>query len=364
MSYRVLQSLMNYLLTSQYVQFNPLKLLKLKSNYQTDVEDQKYQVWSRMLEADEWEALQQALNDLPEKTQKEIGDKIRTQFLFGLFYFLGLRVNEVAEHTWRAFQYKDEQWWFFVKGKGGKLGHIPVHHKLLKLAKIYRIHLGKTILPESNEEDPLIVSHQNKAIQKRQIYNIVKKMGLLASKIFPEEPHKAEKLKRLSPHWLRHLCASHQDKAGINLTMIKENMRHSSAQTTQIYMHGEDKERHNAIQKMNSKIDIELETPKEKTQQTIFKITLKKGPIHKALGFKMLIEALEEDVFKGLNCSRYDFNKQEKIGEIENSIIPVQKISFAYAFNNLEPNKKEEIKKEVVLEAKIRLFEAGSVIYD
>ncbi len=363
MAFSVLQSLMNYLSDSNYIRSNPLKLIKVNGQYASALENQKYQVWARMLEEDEWQVVQETLESLAEETPSQLTYKLRTQFLFALLYFLGLRVHEVANHTWKAFQFREGKWWFFVRGKGGKLGHIPVHEKLLTFAKLYRIALNKVPLPEPTEEGSLLISFEEKPLQVRQIFNIVKNIGQLASLKFKEEPLKAAKLKKLSPHWLRHLCASHQDKVGIAATMIRENLRHGSSQTTQIYLHAEESLRHEAMQKMSLKIDPKPIVKKSITQQTLIKIKLSEGPLHKGLGFKKLLDALEEG-FSCYHWQPYQFDKASKIEEIESSIIPVQSIEFGYIFDDLDQSHVEAVKKMVGLEASIRLFKAEIELRD
>jgi len=362
MSFRILKSLMGYLVDSEYVRSNPLKLIKLGQQYPHALEEQKYRVWARMLEEDEWQALQTVLNDLPEETPLQIGDKLRIQFLFGLLYFLGLRIHEVANHTWSAFQFREGKWWFFVKGKGGRLGHIPLHEKLLTLAKLYRIYLNKSPLPTFDEQAPLLMTLKQKPMQIRQLYNQVKKIGFLASLGFKDAPLKAAKLRRLSPHWLRHLSASHQDKAGITATMIKENLRHRSVQTTQLYLHTEEDRRHEAMQKMSLAVAPKSGFKKVLQSQTVIEVSLTQGPVHKGLGFKKLLEALEEEVFNPYAWQPYRFEKEKKIKEVETSIIPVQTITFAYVFSDLAEEQNGVLKRAIVVEAGIRLFKTNIAV--
>ena len=72
----------------------------------------------------------------------------------------------------------------------------------------------------------------------------------MATKSFPEESKAYKKLKAASPHWIRHTSASHQNAAGMPFTMVKDNLRHKSIQTIQIYVHTEDEERFLQMQKL------------------------------------------------------------------------------------------------------------------
>jgi len=207
---RALNSMMNFLVTANYLSFNPIKLTNKTKNFAQTLETQKYNVWARMLEEDEWQAIQQALETMPEENDSQVSNKIRTQFLFAMLYFLGLRINELASHTWNAFRYREERWYFFVKGKGDKLAHIPVHDQLLSFVKIYRIHLGKNPLPEVDDVNGLLISKSTKKpLSIRQLFTLVKDIGKVAAQKVVDNPPKQQKLLRLSPHWLRHLLASH-----------------------------------------------------------------------------------------------------------------------------------------------------------
>ena len=305
MAIRVVNSMLNYLVEAQYIRANPLKLIKKYNKLSIDFAEYKYKVWERMLELDEWEAVQQALVNMPEATAQQRDQKQHTIFLFAILYLLGLRIHEVVNHTWSSFRKKDGQWWFFVKGKGDQLGHIPVNEQLLGFVKSYRIYMQRSELPSSDEIDGLIVSTKTKQPLKiTQLYKFVKAIGQTAAGYFPDDPAKQQKLAALSPHWLRHLAASHQDKLGISASMIQSNLRHKSQQTTQIYVHAEDLARHNEIQKMRLQNIEPMVTVALPNIGYEFKIKLTKGPVSKNLGIARIIETIEQQIFKSLDCIR------------------------------------------------------------
>lgn len=300
-SVRVLNSLFNYLVQADYLRTNPIKLVRAATKFNFDLENRKYQVWTRILGMDEWQAILDTLKNMPEDSLAAIDLKMRTQFLFAILYLLGLRIHEVVSHSWNAFRKKDGKWWFFVKGKGDKLGHIPVNDQLLEYVKAYRQHLGKEALPSPHEVERLIVSQKTgKAYQLRILYNMVKNIGEKAAQAFNNNPVKQEKLGKFSPHWLRHLAASHQDKAGISMNMIQENMRHASSQTTKIYIHAEDEARHQAVQQMNFVRII----PKEgiaAQQQTLLTLKVRNKGINGVTSFSRFLAAIETQVFKNID---------------------------------------------------------------
>ena len=50
----------------------------------------------------------------------------------------------------------------------------------------------------------------------------------------------AEKLRRASPHRMRHLHATQALENGADLTAVRDNLRHASIATTSVYLHSDD----------------------------------------------------------------------------------------------------------------------------
>ncbi|CAE6839411.1 Tyrosine recombinase XerC [Paraburkholderia haematera] len=50
------------------------------------------------------------------------------------------------------------------------------------------------------------------------------------------QPATAEKLRRASPHWMRHTHATHALAREAELTTVRDNPRHASIATTSIYL--------------------------------------------------------------------------------------------------------------------------------
>ena len=353
---RALNSLLNFLVDANYLRSNPLKLLR-KTNKFIDFTEQKYKVWERMLEEDEWQAVQLALQQMPEEQGMEIDNKMRTQFLFAMLYFLGLRINEVATHTWGSFRKRNDQWWFFVKGKGGKLGHIPVNEQLLSYVKNYRLHLGKSLLPKTNETEALLVSGITKnPLKVGQLYNLVKIIANQAAEYFPNDISKQEKLKKLSPHWLRHLSASHQDKVGIPTSIIQANHRHSSMQTTQIYVHAEEERRFTEMQKMQMKLQSKLLSPTSNVNAIKITMQLSKGPVNKVMGLRKVITGLENQILTGLVWTRITPSKEELANLTERDLLKGN-IEVAYQLYSQEAaNNKDLWERAFMRQADIWLF--------
>jgi len=361
---KTISSLMNYLVAADYVRTNPIKLIKKYRQQEAKKQDlAKYQVWQRMLEQDEWLAVQKVLENLPEKTEDQIDHKMRTQFLFALLYLLGLRIHEVATHSWNAFRNLNGRWWFFVYGKGDKLGHVPVNEQLLSILKIYRLHLNKPPLPTANEDQPLFRSKKTKRpLGIRRLSAIVKAIGKLAALEFSDDLAKKKKLESLSPHWLRHLSASHQDQAGISGTVIQANHRHSSFNTTQIYLHAEDNLRSAEMEKIKMQIQMRaINVASVAKEPTIINLELVGGSLSEMQGLQRFMAAIENNVLSEFGWSKHATDEQ-LIARYKKIRILKTPLKISYLLNTrLAAYELAQLKHAINREAEIRLFSCAIV---
>lgn len=248
----IIYSLITYLYDGNYLASDPLKLFKKHNRYQNSKEEQKIKIQERILEKDELIAIIDAIEKLPHKEPHEKSDQERIRFLVAILYFLGLRIHELETHTWSAFRQLQGKWWFFVLGKGGKLGKIPVNDELLEAVVHYRKCLGLDEYPTPDEKIPIITSWKDtRSLTARHMNKLLKKVAEIASLQFQDRKDKQEKLKKFSAHWLRHLSASMQDKVGVSFKHIRANLRHENDETTRRYVHAIDDERHNDMQKLS-----------------------------------------------------------------------------------------------------------------
>lgn len=247
----ILNSLFDYLVKASYLSFNPISLIKIQSQRPFSKDERKIKIMNRMLQPDEWSAIKETLSELPEETSHEKDDKARLIFIVSTLFLTGLRVSELVNTTWQQFVKIEDQWWLAVKGKGDREGLIPVNDSLLSAITNFRRHLGLVDEPQSSESSPIIPSwRRSHGVSANYIGKLLKSLSQKAAKKFKDNPLKQEKLNLFSPHWLRHLSASMQDNVGIKPNHIKENLRHSNIETTQIYMHSLDKARHQDMQKL------------------------------------------------------------------------------------------------------------------
>jgi site-specific recombinase XerD len=60
-----------------------------------------------------------------------------------------------------------------------------------------------------------------------------------AGRVQDINPGLADRLRRATPHWMRHTHASHALARGAELTTVRDNLRHASISTTSVYLHGD-----------------------------------------------------------------------------------------------------------------------------
>jgi len=250
----ILYSLFGYLHQGRYLAFNPLALIRKRRTVTLSQSHQQ----TRILPDDEWMAIYNTLEALPEDSEYAQFYKWRLMLIVNCYFYLGLRAEELVSHNWRDFRCIRDQWWFFVVGKGNKEGKIPVNHQLLKTIGEYRHFMGdyfETLLPTENERKPIIITyHKRKRMCSRRVNMILKELSLKAAEQFPDRPEKVERLKKFSAHWLRHQSASMQNRVGVKAKHIQENHRHAKMETTQQYIHAEDDERYQDMTKLRISI--------------------------------------------------------------------------------------------------------------
>lgn len=77
-----------------------------------------------------------------------------------------------------------------------------------------------------------------------RLWIVVKRFFANAADIIETyNPALFEKLRRASPHWMRHTHASHALARGAELTTVRDNLRHASIATTSIYLHSDEVKR-------------------------------------------------------------------------------------------------------------------------
>lgn len=208
--FAVLSSLFTYLQQEEYLEANPVALIRQKKGY---IQRQQTRKVTRRLSNTQWLSVINTCEAMAaEDPQHE-----RTLFLMSAFYLLGLRISELSYREDRLAEMgnfapdKRGLWWYTTIGKGNKSRDVAVPDELLAGLKRYRTALGLTPLPQRGENTPLFPKLKGRdGLGTRQIRNIVQTVfdraidELRAAGKIDE----AEDLASATVHWLRHTAIS------------------------------------------------------------------------------------------------------------------------------------------------------------
>ncbi len=211
--FAVLSSMFTYLQQEEYLDANPVALIRQKKGY---IQRQQAKKIMRKLSKVQWAYV----IETAEIMAKEDNQHERTLFLLSAFYLLGLRISELAYSKERQAIMgnfapdKRGLWWYTTVGKGNKLRDVAVPDELLEALKRYRLTLALTPLPRRDEPTPLFPKLKGKqsGLGARQIRNLVQTVFDNAIQKLRDagKLDEAEDLATATVHWLRHTAISNE----------------------------------------------------------------------------------------------------------------------------------------------------------
>jgi integrase/recombinase XerD len=146
-------------------------------------------------------------------------DDPRNHALLALLYETGCRVSEACGLRWRDVQGRDGgQAQVTVFGKGGKTRHVLISGRLAKV-------LGH-LRGDAGSNDPVFASKTGRHLDQPAVFRIVQ-----------EAARRAGIEAAVSPHWFRHAAASHALDNGAPISLVKDQLGHSSLEITSVYTH-------------------------------------------------------------------------------------------------------------------------------
>jgi site-specific recombinase XerD len=240
----VLGAMYRWLMQQRYVLANPFAGIKVRGASKGDK-----LTATRVFDEGEWSLIQTVAEGLEWSYGWDPAAAQRLRFVLDFAYASGLRANELVSATLGMIEVDaQDDHWIEVIGKGSKPGKVALPP--LARAALDR-YLVQRRLPTTRKRwdpaTPLVGSLEQDAsggITATRLRAIVKRFfGQVAGLIEDQSPTTAEKLRRASPHWMRHTHATHALARGAELTTVRDNLRHASLSTTSIYLHGEDVKR-------------------------------------------------------------------------------------------------------------------------
>ena len=240
---KIISALFEYLVSACYLRKNPFAL-RLTDKFVQD--KAQIDMIDRIPSQEEWRMILKALDGW--EAPKE---KVRLRFVISVLFYTGMRVSELANLTWSAFHHTQSGWSIYLIGKGGKPREIVVEDLLTDIMD-YRQSLGLSLLPLPGDCSPVVMTLDGKkGIGDRQIFNLVKSLAKHAANLASDDNALQLRLKKFSPHWIRHLCPTLLAKAGVDTRTIQRHLGHSSSRTTEIYVHLLNNDKREAVRKLN-----------------------------------------------------------------------------------------------------------------
>ncbi|MGU7782684.1 phage integrase family protein [Burkholderia sp. PU8-34] len=236
----VLSALFRWLVEQHYVLANPFAGVKIKSHAQRAGLDV-----SRGFSEGEWLLIRALADGLEWSYGWSVPAAHRLRFLLDFGYATGLRASELVGATLGHIR-RDEHGdhWLHVLGKGGKLGKVALPSLARTALDQYLVQRGLPVTPVRwDPATPLVASldEDGAGIEPRRLWRVLRRFFVLvADAIQDDRPATADKLRRASPHWMRHTHASHALARGAELIMVRDNLRHASISTTSTYLHSDE----------------------------------------------------------------------------------------------------------------------------
>ena len=165
-----------------------------------------------------------SVNQVLELLEHVHGESIlakRNMALIELIYGSGLRVSELLSLTIKDIHLN--HMYVHVIGKGNKEREVPISQMAYQAITTYL----KEARPQMNKYQSMLLflNHLGKPLSRIGFYKLLKKWGVFIG------------IEDLSPHTLRHACATHLLENGMDLRSLQMLLGHENISTTQIYTH-------------------------------------------------------------------------------------------------------------------------------
>lgn len=148
------------------------------------------------------------------------GLALRDHAILELLYGGGLRVGEICSLRVEDLQLDAGR--AQVRGKGDKERIVPLGRSAVEAIERY-LSLGRPDLEGSTRERSLFLSVRGKPLTRQWVWEMVRAASPMGNKV--------------SPHKLRHSCATHMVEHGADLRSVQTLLGHADIATTQVYTH-------------------------------------------------------------------------------------------------------------------------------
>lgn len=237
-------ALFRWLIQQRYALANPFAGIKVRGASRSEP-----LAVTRVFGEGEWAIVQAVAEGLEWVHGWEAPAAQRLRFVLDFAYATGLRIGELVGATLGQIEadvHGDH--WLRLVGKGGKAGKVALPPLARSALDRYLMQRQLPVTPARwNPKTPLLGSldlDSTDGITATRLWSVMRRFFLkVAEVVEADSPALAEKLRRASPHWMRHTHATHALARGAELTTVRDNLRHASITTTSIYLHGDEVKR-------------------------------------------------------------------------------------------------------------------------
>lgn len=245
----VVGAMFRWLIDQRYVLANPFAGLKVRGALRRGKLDR-----SRAFTASEWELVRTIADGLEWSYGWAVPAAQRLRFVLDFGYATGLRAAELVGVTLGGIETgaRGERW-LHLTGKGAKPGKVVLPSLARFALDQYLAQRGLPVTPARWAPDTPLLGHLDEpgGISTPRLRQMLRRFfNGVADAIEPEHPPLADKLRRATPHWMRHTHATHALASGATLTTVRDNLRHASISTTSIYLDDDEVQRTHQIERI------------------------------------------------------------------------------------------------------------------
>ena len=240
----VLGALFRWLIEQRYVLANPFAGIKVRGGARAADLDA-----SRAFAEGEWLLVRTIANGLEWSYGWSSSAAERLRFLLDFGFATGLRASELVAATLGDIVTNARgEHWLNVAGKGGKTGKVALPPLAWQALTQYLLARQLPVSPARWRPDTALVGSLDvdhaATIGTVRLWTVFRRFFTqVAGLVEADHPSLAGKLRRASPHWMRHTHATHGLAYGVELTTVRDNLRHASIATTSIYLHSDELKR-------------------------------------------------------------------------------------------------------------------------
>lgn len=206
-----LRHLYKYLLLDKKISYDPT--LNIDSPKQ-------WKVLPKSLAHTEIESMLQAPRAITNRKEAE-ALAIRDRAMLEMFYAAALRVSEIIGV--KLEDLKLELGYVLVRGKGDKERIVPLGRTSQEIVAQY-LKTSRPILASDKSSPLLFLGRRAKKLSRQRVWQMVSVASVAAGR-------------HVSPHMLRHSCATHMVENGADLRTVQTILGHADISTTQVYTH-------------------------------------------------------------------------------------------------------------------------------